>query len=755
MPSLVWTDKATTEDRLGFEDYRRTIVRVIQGADTPITIGVFGHWGSGKTSLMLMVEKDLQAAGAQTIWFDAWKYDKENVLWRALLVQVLHTLRDALPATEPDARAQFQDLQASLYRDVDRDKLGGVEIDWGKLVKQTTKGAVKLSLSFIPGWDALDKLTEQLKGQTDEQVKSVFDAIQREKVRLHEDQAKSLEQFQDRFARAVETFLIKTRRRFAAIFIDDLDRCLPEKTIEVLEAVKLFLDVPGCVFILGTDRAVIEKGIELKYSGRAKALPISGDDYLEKIVQVPFNLPPLESADIQKFIAAEIRQTFPPTLAEVFAAGLEANPRKVKRTLNIFRLLWTLADERQEGGKKLAEEIQPELLAKIVVIQVRFRELYADVVEYPNLLGDLENHFEREAPPRSAPTRPSRESPEPMAEQAAVSVPAPETGTLVGRHAGASYAQALKALLQAGRLRFREVNPHPYIFLTRTATPEPEPEKPIAVDQRIWDDLLSNDATRIRAAIERIEPGERKAYVQRLLGILADYKTHRAPTRVSAGNALAYLGDPRDFAEMVEVNVTEFLYGDEKKKRPIKPFRIGKYPVTNAQYKRFVDATSREVPFVEEDWAKPYNWDQQTRAYPPDKANHPVVLVDWQDAQAYCQWAQKRLPTEEEWECAARGADGREYPWGSEFDQDRTNTSESGIGATSPVGVFPNGMSPCGALDMSGNVWEWTASDFNKDTKVVRGGSWFTLQINARCAYRFWFDPVIRIDYIGFRVAES
>src|SRR5512135_1477393 len=122
MPSLVWTDKATIEDRLGFEDYRRTIVRVIQGADTPITIGVFGHWGSGKTSLMLMVEKDLQAAGAQTIWFDAWKYDKEDALWRALLVQVLHTLRDALPETEQEARAQFQDLQASLYRDVDRDK---------------------------------------------------------------------------------------------------------------------------------------------------------------------------------------------------------------------------------------------------------------------------------------------------------------------------------------------------------------------------------------------------------------------------------------------------------------------------------------------------------------------------------------------------------------------------------------------------------------------------------------------------------
>jgi formylglycine-generating enzyme required for sulfatase activity len=734
MSSLIWSDKATTNDRLGFGDYRRTLVRVIQGAETPITVGVFGKWGSGKTSLMLMVQQDLNEAGAQTVWFDAWKYDKQDALWRALLMQVLRTLREAAPEMDQDLRDRLQDLQASLYRDVDRDKLGGVEIDWEKLVPSVAKGAVKLSLSFIPGWDALYSLSKELKGQPEEQSKALFDAIHREKVRLHEDQAKSLEQFQLRFGEAVTQFREKTGCKFVAVFVDDLDRCLPEKAIEVLEAIKLFLDVPGCVFILGVDCVVIAKGIEAKYAGKAGPSLVGGDDYLEKIIQVPFNLPPLESGDVARFIEAEIRENFPPHLAEVFAVGLEANPRKVKRTLNIFRLLWTLSDERVE----LKNIIRPELLAKVVVIQVRFHKLYDDVIEYPNLLGDLENHFEREEQAKTFEvSETSKVSP---------SATLPEQETLVGKHARAEYARPLKALLLCGRQRFREGDPRPYIFLTRTATPQPEPEKLVAIDQRIWDDLLSNDNTRIRAAVEKIEPHDRDGYVKRLLGIIEDCTSNPAKARVSAGNALAYLGDPRDFDEMVEVPGGEFLYGDDKEKRTVQTFRIGKYPVTNAQYKKFVDATKQAVP---------PGWDEKKRTYPEGKANHPVVNVSWNDAQAYCKWAGKRLPTEEEWERAARGADGREYPWGDEFDQGRANTSEGGIGGTSPVGVFLDGASPCGALDIAGNVWEWTASEYDKDARVVRGGAWNLSQYNARAAVRGWDYPDNRYDIVGFRVVVA
>jgi predicted KAP-like P-loop ATPase len=132
-----WTDRPTRTDQLGFADYRNALVRVIREADTPITLGIFGTWGSGKTSLMQMVRADLEArtAGASpahTVWFDAWKYDKEDALWRVLLLSALEALRAHAPA---DERQHLDDLQASLYREVDREEAASLELTGARLPK--------------------------------------------------------------------------------------------------------------------------------------------------------------------------------------------------------------------------------------------------------------------------------------------------------------------------------------------------------------------------------------------------------------------------------------------------------------------------------------------------------------------------------------------------------------------------------------------------------------------------------------------
>ncbi len=743
MSSLTWSDKFTVEDQLGFEDYQRALVRVVTSAETPITIGIFGNWGSGKTSLMRMMQKDLDKAHAQTIWFDAWKYDKEETLWRALLVQVLSTLRDALPPEEAQTREQLQKLHDSLYQSVDRDKLGAVEIDWSKFIqsgaKGVAKGALTLSLSFIPGASALQQISDALMKNPDAEADSLLAAIQREKVRLHEEQVKSLEQFQNGFATAVNSFLQARTLKFVAVFVDDLDRCLPEKAIEVLEAIKLFMDVSGCVFVLGVDRRVIEQGIETKYKGQDPTKLINGDDYLEKIIQVPFNLPPLETKRVETFITGQVRDNFPPSVSKVFAVGLEPNPRKVKRTMNIFRLLWTLSEERHD----LRGKIVPELLAKMVVIQVRFRDLYGDVVEYPSLLGDLETQFEGNTERRTgAPaSRQATGAALPLETDAPASVPAQTT--LVGKYVDRT---ALRDLLLTGEKRFRDTDARPYVFLATTATADAESSTEIPVEQKLWDDLLSNDATKIKSAVAAIPAPSQTNYVNRLLNVLGNVVEYQAPQRVSAGNALSYLGDPREFEEMVEVPAGDFLYGNEKKTETLaQPFRIGKYPVTNAQYRKFMEAAGGKSKWT----------------FLEGRENHPVVNVSWEDATAYCEWLSKttkqpyRLPTEQEWERAARGTDGREYPWGSDFDADKANTTEGGIGDTSPVGAYPNGASLTGTLDMSGNVWEWTASNYDSSNKVLRGGSFSSQAGFARCAIRLWDRPVYRGDLVGFRVAQS
>jgi len=197
--------------------------------------------------------------------------------------------------------------------------------------------------------------------------------------------------------------------------------------------------------------------------------------------------------------------------------------------------------------------------------------------------------------------------------------------------------------------------------------------------------------------------------------------------------------------EMILIPAGEFLYGRKKKRLILPEFWIDKTPVTNVEYARFV-ADTGHMP--------PKHWKGKT---PPEELlDHPVTWVSWHDAVAYAEWARKRLPTEEEWEKAARGSDGREYPWGDRFDPSRCNTKESGIRNTTPVGQYsPQGDSPYGCVDMAGNVWEWTASDFDKSNKVLRGGSWDNYPGDALCAHRGRYPPLNWYIRVGFRCARG
>ncbi len=225
-----------------------------------------------------------------------------------------------------------------------------------------------------------------------------------------------------------------------------------------------------------------------------------------------------------------------------------------------------------------------------------------------------------------------------------------------------------------------------------------------------------------------------------------------------------------DLEGMVLIPAGEFLMGTDDRLRDEKPaltsyigaFYIDKYEVTNRDYKEFVDATGHAPP---DDWTG--------TDYPPGKGNHPVIYVSWYDADAYCRWRGKRLPREAEWEKAARGTDGRIYPWGDEWDLNKSNNPLRGHEGTMPVGSFEAGKSPYGLYDMSGNVWEWVddeylphpgsdyvSPEFGSKYKILKGGSWWDCMfygcgISAPTYNRSFFDPNTKNDSFGFRCAAD
>ncbi|MCG8351838.1 MAG: formylglycine-generating enzyme family protein [Chloroflexales bacterium] len=214
-------------------------------------------------------------------------------------------------------------------------------------------------------------------------------------------------------------------------------------------------------------------------------------------------------------------------------------------------------------------------------------------------------------------------------------------------------------------------------------------------------------------------------------------------------------------------------------------FALAQTPVTNALYSRYVAVTGRRSPLT---------WHGSEP--PAEQRDHPVVDVSWDEAQSFCIWLNDqltnealqvidamgqqpvcynlqsavRLPSEAEWEYAARGSEGYTFPWGNSFDPKCANTRETGVARTTPVGSYPEGASPYGLLDMAGNVWEWTTTldhiyPYNADDgreaaqasgrRILRGGCYANPQGFSRCACRFRLPPTVRNEFIGFRLAFS
>ncbi|HRQ23199.1 MAG TPA: SUMF1/EgtB/PvdO family nonheme iron enzyme, partial [Anaerolineales bacterium] len=578
------------------------------------------------------------------------------------------------------------------------------------------------------------------------------------------EQVRSLEQFQEKFATLIKSYISPNR---LVVFVDDLDRCLPEKAIQVLEAIKLFLDVQDCVFVLGIDQDVIARGIEMKYKDvkdkkDAEGKPqftIEGIKYLEKIIQLPFQIPPVIQDDMGKFVEGLSGEWAHEDCHKVFAEGLGDNPRNIKRTVNTFLMLSKLAEKRKE---KLKEAVKPIRLAKVVAIQAAHPDLFNLLLkEEPRYLRELEEYYLAEA------------SQERKMEK------------------GEASAQAV------GEKSIARVEPPPALvpFLSqrgsaavrRILTMKHKPETQDATFSGLPTDELKVYFTLTRSA----EAPQATPPLAEVEGLVFEPQMVRIP----AGKFL--MGSTKEqAAQAIKDGADKDWVAWEQPQHTVElsEYSIGKYPIPNREYQAFLRDVKEQTP--------PRGWDGDQ--FPAEKGSHPVVNVSWEDATAYCKWLSEktkknyRLPTEAEWEKAARWkpspagrgqGEGESliYPWGNAFDPKKANTSESKIRDTTDVGKFSSndptlsGDSPYGCADMAGNVWEWCNDWFSEkeyqrsspvdqdrtgknikdpqgaekgQSRVLRGGSFSSDRWNARCAYRGRGYPS-GLNRGGFRVASS
>lgn len=325
----VVADAPSRRDLLGFETSINALLRIISSEKTitPFTIGILGDWGTGKSTLMLQLGSKLKDLDFPVVVFNPWKYDGREEIIHALIQTVILSLNEIAP----------QKAQVEVIKDISR---GFSRVMASAAISTLTQGALKL-----------DDLIEEYS-------------------KIKEANIQFVNQFESVFTGLIDEYVSDKK---LVIFIDDLDRCVPENAIKVLEAIKLFLSVPKCVFVIGLESIIIQQGIKLRYG---EGLGFSGKDYLEKIIQLPFSVPPPSEANIRSFVRVlSFPENLPESIVDVAVIGAESNPRRIKRFLNSYNLLKEILNlEFERRERKVA--LQDDILSFILMLQIRFPDLY-------------------------------------------------------------------------------------------------------------------------------------------------------------------------------------------------------------------------------------------------------------------------------------------------------------------------------------------------------------------------------------------
>jgi hypothetical protein len=496
----MWSDKETLHDFLGFSTYVEVLADVCtQGSLAPLTLGIFGPWGSGKTSLMSMLQRRMAAQGGtgvvKTIWFNAWRYEGRDEAQSALIHAIISKLEEDKTLGQ-DVLDTLKELKSSA--------------NILKLAKVITKTALTLSPDIEGFFSAFEK--------------------QNEKV------ADTIERFDHQFAEVLR----RAKISHLVVFIDDLDRCSSDKVIEIFETIKLFLNTPACTFVIGADDRKIQDAVGDVYR-------VTDDnrkrDFLEKIIQLPFVIPEQKIDDIVCYVGmlilaghlqeaswselikarsafrasangiekslqgwpaqnralfgeisiveSELREVLP-YVRNLFHA-LRGNPRQIKRFLNILGL-------RRRLAKANNLDIQLQLLIKLAVLEYAWKDFFDNVVEMVDPFSGSCELFEAIG-------------------KAAEAGNSETAGKLV---ADALAQPALVQYLSREPVITTKDDLRPYLFLAQTSLAKERPEPVTSVDEqarRLARNIGSDDRMRARASARQAsaQDAEMAALVVRIL----------------------------------------------------------------------------------------------------------------------------------------------------------------------------------------------------------------------------------------------
>ncbi|CAA6806578.1 MAG: Unknown protein [uncultured Sulfurovum sp.] len=744
----------------------------------PLSVGLFGEWGSGKTHLLKLIESQvnrvqLDQKNDETktfpqvtipVFFNAWRFEKEE----HMIIPLFQTMLTQLEEYEHmplDAKAKkFVRHGLIKLKILGKALLKGLRVP--EKISEVPEKIKNLDITVVA--DVLN--ADTISNEYDKKIKEelLHDELFKELIEVNR-----LESIYYNIPQWIEKITIADKINFVFL-IDDLDRCLPENTLKMLESIKLFLDVPSCAFVLAIDDDVVERGVAYHYRDYLKdivrvdgikekqveELPITGHEYLEKMIQLPFRIPVITNTDVLEFLEENYKLKFsqlfkedkpqtnemqegkPPLsksdeIIKFFADTIPPKPRKIKRTAMLF-----------QTKVKILQALEQHNFDHMLVAKLTLLELFA-----PKLLRFIQNNNYKEIFDVLHDFSNLRDAKDTAAKNSLENSSRIKNEIENYKNEGdrRTYTKLLEIVEE--NYHSRMVFKLDHIFKARidktilTEAMEQKVLEIIAVEKKELVDLLSKEFYTL--LFGKTETQWRKAFDDNELfeegkALLTEKAIVEVTKKAKAKDKKDFRKNPKWLLLIAEyITQTQFV----KLLNDIYPYKMNLYQTTFEEYDKYCEATGVEKP-NDEGWGR---------------GKRPVINVSWEDATAYAKWlsgdneGKYRLPTEDEWYLACNVGAKTKWHFGDDENSLKEYAwySENSNSKTHPVGEKePNTL---GLYDMHGNVWEWCENwyDEKEEGKVIRGGSWFSVAYDARSADRYRSYPTYLYNIVGFRLLRT